>query len=399
MIIKIKISAISDIIIFLFFCNILGDALNLTILNIIVALSVGCTLLRGVSNFIKGIASSLGIWLISFTICIFCSCLWALSYDSAMNMAKTFIKVAFMSIFIYLETDTFDKLIIRIKQFLVATVFMMAKVMLAYFSGHDRLNAFSYGTGNYFNTVAQILALSVVLAFWFIINQNKGDKKTKAIIYYIYIIMAFAMIIWSGSRKSILIPVVGIVSIVLIGKFDFKARFRYIALGVLVAMVVLYIVQSNDMLSGRFKDFYNALFLGSDDDASALERQFYRNTAWNLFTQKPILGWGANGFMVYLERINYWHVAYCHNNWLEILCSYGIIGGILYYWFYFYLLVKLYSVRQNHLNLGTVLFSIVFIILIFEYGIVTYYFSIYNILFCFAAILLKCNNKIVKREN
>ena len=335
MINKIKISAISDIIIFLFFCNILGDALNLTILNIIVALSVGCTLLRGVGNFIKVIASSLGIWLISFTICIFCSCLWALSYDSAMNMAKTFIKVAFMSIFIYLETDTFDKLIIRIKQFLVATVFMMAKVMLAYFSGHDRLNAFSYGTGNHFNTVAQILALSVVLAFWFITNQNKGDKKTKAIIYYIYIIMAFAMIIWSGSRKSILIPVVGIASIVLIGKFDFKARFRYIAIGVLVAMLVLYIVQSNDMLSSRFKDLYNALFLGSDDDASALERQFYRDTAWNLFTQKPILGWGANSFMVYLERINYWHIAYCHNNWLEILCSYGIIGGILYYWFYF----------------------------------------------------------------
>ena len=397
---KIKISTISDIIIFLFFCNILGDALNLMLFNIILLLSIGCILIKNIGNYIKSVFSLYGIWLLTFSLIIFASSFWALSQSSAMNMAKTFIKVAFMSIYIYCETDTFEKLLLRINQFLAATVFMMAKVMIAYFTSNDRLDAFTQGAGLHFNTVAQILAFSIILSFWFIINQknNKNNIRRMIYIYYSYILLAFLMIIWSGSRKSIMIPIIGIACVILVGKFELKSRFRYIAFGLLIGFVVVYSVMSNDVLSNRFSDLFDTLLYSSDSDVSAIERQYYRDTAWHLFLNKPLLGWGADGFMEYLDRIRYSHVAYCHNNMLEILSSFGIIGFGLYYWFYFFLLIRLFMVKEKYFNMGTILFTVILVLLIFEYGIVTYYFSIYHVLFCFAAIFLKFNNKKLKRE-
>ena len=217
-------------------------------------------------------------------------------------------------------------------------------------------------------------------------------------IYYSYILLAFWMIIWSGSRKSIMIPIIGIACVILVGKFELKSRFRYIAFGLLIGFVVVYSVMSNDVLSNRFSDLFDTLLYSSDSDVSAIERQYYRDTAWHLFLNKPLLGWGANGFMEYLDRIRYSHVAYCHNNMLEILSSFGIIGFGLYYWFYFFLLIRLFMVKEKYFNMGTILFTVILVLLIFEYGIVTYYFSIYHVLFCFAAIFLKFNNKKLKRE-
>lgn len=49
-------------------------------------------------------------------------------------------------------------------------------------------------------------------------------------------------------------------------------------------------------------------------------------TAWKMFSQKPILGWGWNAFAI-LAGYGY----YCHNNYLEIMVSMGIVGFLIYY--------------------------------------------------------------------
>lgn len=395
---KIKISTISDVIILLYFCTILGDALNLTLLNLITYSALAFYFLRGARGVRFVVKSSYFIWLLAFTLFVWIGSVWATSMTSAFNMGKTLTKLTIMMMFIYVNTDSFEKLCFRIKQFLFASTFMMCKVLLCYFSGRSRLDAFTFGVGLHFNSVAQILALSIILAFWFVLAQKMIRYSKEAIFYYIYIIAAYLMIVWSGSRKSIIMPIIGMMIIIAFGEFGVKKKIRYFIIAVLLGVAAGYVVLSNDLLSGRFIDLFNTMFKGATTDVSEVERKYYRETAAMLFLRNPIVGFGADGFMNYLKQIGYTHIAYCHNNWLEILSAYGIIGGALYYWYYVYAAIQLKKSRLNFCRMRVVLFSIVIVLFAFEYGIVTYYFPMYHVLFCFIAIFIK-NSRTFQLED
>lgn len=386
---KIKISTISDVIILLYFCTIIGDALNLTLLNIITLSALIMYLLRGDRGIESVVKSSYLMWLVTFTLFVWIGSAWATSMISAFNMGKTLTKLTIMMVFIYVNTDSFEKLCLRIKQFLFASVLMMFKVLLSYFSGKSRLDAFSSGVGLHFNSVAQILAFTIILTFWFVLSQETARHSKGKVFYYIYIIAAYLMIVWSGSRKSIIMPIIGMLIIIVFGEFGIKKQISHLIVAVLLGLAAGHVVLSNDLLSARFINLFNTIFKGATTDVSEVERKYYRETAAMLFLKKPIVGWGADGFMNYLKQIRYSHIAYCHNNWLEILSAYGIVGGILYYWYYIYVVMKLMRLKVKFHRMGVVLLSIVIVLFFFEYGIVTYYFPMYHVLFCFIAIFIK----------
>lgn len=395
---RLKKSTIADIIILAYMCNVIGDALNLMVQNLIVFIALVFLVVDGSDRLMRTIKSTYGVWLIGFVAFIFVGRIWAISPSSVANMGKTILKMSIVLFFIFGYTNTYEQLIKRIKQFMFATVFMMVRVVLAFVSGYSRLDAFTYGVGMQFNSVAQILALTIIVAIWFVLNDAKLQKKLWITPYTIYIAAAFAMIIWSGSRKSILIPIIGLLLIIIMGEFGIKRQFRYLILAILVGIVALYVVSSNDLLSSRFVDLFETMFRGGSTDVSALERKYYRETAALLFIQNPIVGLGAEGFMNYLRNIGYSHVAYCHNNWLEILSAFGIIGGIIYYWFYMKLFLGLKKSKRVYGRMGVVLLSTLVVLFVFEYGIVTYYFPMYHILFCFMAIFLKCSYMTAQKE-
>ena len=385
----VKKTIISDLLIFLYFCVILGDALNLGILNMITLGAFAYYFISGGKGLKSLGRSPYFLWLVIFTGYIFLGMIWASSRASAFNMGKTFLKMSIMMFFVYLNTTSLEKLIFRIKQFLCATVFMMAKVLLSYFSGASRLNAFSSGTGLHFNSVAQILAFSIILAFWFVLNYRAYLGKKHTWVYGVYIVAAYLMIVWSGSRKSILMPIVGMLLILVFGEYGIQKKIRYFIIFFLVILAAGYVVISNNALFARFIDLYTTMFKGAATDVSEIERKYYRETAWMLFKKSPILGFGADGFMEYLKQIGYSHIAYCHNNWLEILSAYGVVGGFLYYWYYVHAIVKLKKKALLQQRMGVVLLSIVIVLFVFEYGIVTYYFPMYHLLFCFIAIFIQ----------
>lgn len=73
-------------------------------------------------------------------------------------------------------------------------------------------------------------------------------------------------------------------------------------------------------------------------DQSDVERAFYREYAMQMFADKPIVGYGFNGFYAQMKAINYSHPAYAHCNELELLADLGIVGFCIYYSLHIYLL-------------------------------------------------------------
>ena len=64
------------------------------------------------------------------------------------------------------------------------------------------------------------------------------------------------------------------------------------------------------------------------------------NLGWNLFTQHPILGIGANCYIEMNELYNNMQL-YSHNNYLEIGVNQGILSLLVYYIWYFLVMYKL----------------------------------------------------------
>jgi len=69
------------------------------------------------------------------------------------------------------------------------------------------------------------------------------------------------------------------------------------------------------------------------NENSILERQIMLREGWELFLQRPVMGNGIGSFARYIYPI-LGKAAFCHNNFLELMCGVGIVGALVYYSFH-----------------------------------------------------------------
>lgn len=168
----------------------------------------------------------------------------------------------------------------------------------------------------------------------------------------------------SGSRKAILIIIIGSL-VMLFLRYGLKRPFAFLLASAAV-LLILYAVIQLPMFSVANERF-TMLLEGSSKDYSTNERNDMIDAAIELFKQKPVAGWGVEGFA---DASGYGR--YCHNNFLEILANYGIIGFILYYSIHAYILIKLLTKLNMSNSDCVVMFTIVLTSLIMDYGNVSY---------------------------
>ena len=95
-----------------------------------------------------------------------------------------------------------------------------------------------------------------------------------------------------------------------------------------------------------------------------------------------------------MEKINYSHVAYCHNNQLELLSTLGIIGFIIYYSIYAMILIRSFKNLKKERNIDNILpFIFIITLIVFEYGIVSYYRFEYIPIICLFFIMSNINRR------
>lgn len=118
-------------------------------------------------------------------------------------------------------------------------------------------------------------------------------------------------------------------------------------------------------------------------DGSINERHFFKQEAMRLFFQNPFWGSGYDSFKTHLRLINYRNPTYSHCNYTEILSTLGIVGAIIYYIMYIYLLTKSYKKKDS---LSRILFICLLCTIMSEYGAVFYNNITYIILIGFLYI-------------
>jgi len=168
--------------------------------------------------------------------------------------------------------------------------------------------------------------------YTFIIFLLQKIGKPNNIIKYLLIFsslgLVFFEIINTGSRKGIFFTILIIIfyyfsSIRKIGNLN-KVIYFIIGLFIL-SQFALYTINSP-----YFYRFFESFYY-NDVSLTDLHRYALAQDGIRLFYERPIFGWGADGFR-YFNNVDF---TYSHMNFLELLVNYGIIGFILFYSMYF----------------------------------------------------------------
>ena len=285
----------------------------------------------------------------------------------------------YMSLIVFLGTDDGVNQIINI-YCLAGIVFSLVCVLLFsndLFSGRR----FGYSMGVNPNGIMFSLTLPMCFLFYKAFERNIVDKK-----YLIGFILCFIVALCTGSKKTMVIAI--FVSVFLMIREDRK-RVKTILILAVVLLALCWAIFNIDFLYNslgtRIEDLIHVQTIGDEADQTDVVRFQMRKQAFTMFLERPIFGYGCEAF-----RVLSGHNTYSHNNYVEILSSYGILGFALYYWLPIYMFVNACTnLKKNRDSRFCLIISLVCVYFVLDYGAVTTY-SYYNMaLFSILPMLYK----------
>lgn len=305
-------------------------------------------------------------------ICVFfgfacLSIIWAPSNGNVLSLNTTFLQLIFIVFCLtnIIKNDEDIELVLKclIYSLLFTAIMLLIRTPFEQW-GTERIGE-SIGLNS--NDVGFRFAIGIILSFYFVNTKKKYY-------YIIYIIAFMLLVIFSGSRKGFIMAVVGIiVSSIYSGRknTDYKAilsKLLKIVFASIALILIAYFVMNNkifySIIGVRMEDLFSAVVGESSGDASIIERNFFKEQAWQLFLSHPFIGYGHNCFPVYLKSIGYGFLTYSHNNYLELLSSTGIVGFAIYYSMIISMMISLLKMWFCKKKNGPILFVFTFIMLL-----------------------------------
>ena len=342
-------------------------------------------------NMIKNIEiSPYIIWLTIFFQVMMVSYFYANRPDITLEMIKQFFVLLFIVFLFsyYLKDKASVKkaiLFIGIAGF-VSSAYMILNTDLASIINADvnRLYATRIGfnvSGSHPNIAALYAGISFgCILFYFL--------KTKKVIFLFMNAVILSAIFLTGSRKMIIF-IVSIIMINLIMRQNgIWKKFMAIIISIVICISGYYLLMNVPL-------FYNSIgnrFSSESGQESTDERNYIGDYAEELFSQKPLLGYGIDNF----KTSNPLKI-YAHNNYLELLVGVGIIGTMIYYFMYVYMIIRLIIMMTKNDTFAVFLFSLLVSLMIIEYGQVNYYLRPVHIFLITSLKYIYDNDKKMKK--
>ena len=315
------------------------------------------------------------VWYLLFFAFAELSAAWAyVPYTAAFTYIKQMIFIIILGFGMCQYVDThvdFERLLTI---FQLATLLLALSELLFYPWQASSVNNYFGATvsGLNANSFSFLMMASAIIGFY------KGYIRNKKLWYIptlIFIICSFL----SSSRKSAIMSLVGIMFIILFSFGKPRHILHFILAFVVTVSVIFACIKIDflyDIIGKRFESMINYYIDPSkaQTESSLLYRSYFIQFAKQLFYEKPALGHGFSNFSILLlteSTVNKW--LYAHNNYWEILADLGVVGFILYYWFYAYLgirsIIKLIKNRQSYT--ATLAIALLGTLMIVEWGIVS----------------------------
>lgn len=318
------------------------------------------------------------------------SSIWAINSSLSLQKAQTLTQLLMLSVFLFNYFYKSEKV-----EFIIKALYISGIVMSIYV-------LFYYGLNNYFvamlsgerigteitnaNTMGHYAGISVLICFYYALyNKNK--------INYFIAVLPFIIAMGTGSRKALILIVCGVL---LLFAFNIKKGKNLKSLLGVITFVVLFvsIIQFPmfSVINERSQGLVNLIVGEGPVDSSSQVREQMIIAGWNQFKEDPIFGIGM-GNSSYVTKSYMGEETYLHNNFIELLVNGGIIGFLLFYFIYAYILLKLIPMVKKKNGLAIITFVILLLQLALDYGKVSYYSKTTFLYFILGFLVISLSRK------
>ena len=218
------------------------------------------------------------------------------------------------------------------------------------------------------NVVAMQAAYGVLIFINDLIRKDKSERRV-----YEWLVIAFMLLtaFLTGSRKGLLIPVIGVY--VLICSRKPRRFFWYTLLIAAVSAIVLTLLLKVDalyrLIGYRVEPLLQYIRGESFEEASMESRLDYIRLGWEETKRSPVFGRGLDCF----RTLRYAYETYSHCNFIEILFSTGWVGLVLYYIPYLNALRWAPQALRRNRTQGAMMLSLLIPYIVCESFSVTYF--------------------------
>lgn len=300
------------------------------------------------------------LWGIAIVLWSASSLFWIVHVDRFIyNLAWTFQAIFIFSLTIYI-IDNEDLLNFYIKSIVISSSVLFFRLVLFYpisIWGTSRLGA---SIGYNPNVIGVEAAFAAILSLYLL------EKAKRKIIYVVLFLVFLMVVVFSGSRKALLGLILGLFIIVFLRSKISIYRKTFGLIFLIVFIHVFYLIMTSfepiyNVMGKRLEVLFN-VFLGTESSV----RTSMIDIGLSLFGEKPWIGHGQGQYS-YISGFQ----TYSHNNYIEFLVNFGIIGFCLYYSVYLISFYRLIKIAKSYRN-GIYFFSMLIVILFLETGSVTY---------------------------
>lgn len=247
------------------------------------------------------------------------------------------------------------------------------------------------------NTVGMVACTSILICVYYFLYDNKNYISLMFCLPALYIVAG------SGSRKAFVMLIIGIVAL-----FYFKQKYENkerngvisILLSILILLFLGFLLAESGLFGGtiyRMTRLIDAFTGGDNADNSSLVRAYFRELGFEQFLKTPIYGMGMGNARLLVQHMG--KDCYLHCNYAELAANGGIIGLILFYWIYMYLIKKEKKI-MSYDKLSILIFLLVILHLIMDYGAVSYYSKrTFFMLMIFVLHIKQSDNRLLHNGN
>ena len=211
------------------------------------------------------------------------------------------------------------------------------------------------------NTFGMYNATTVMVAFYYLLYRNRFKLFHIAVIA-----MSFLFAMSSGSRKALLMMCIGVLFLIY-KRYGIKKLYKVVIITAILIFIFMMVIKLPifNLINRRLELAVEMLQGESKGDGSARTRFKMISDGWEIFKERLLIGYGANNY-AYVS--GYW--TYAHNNFIEMLVDFGLIGFILYYLVY---ALAMNNLLRSKKDAGKALLAIFMVRFLMEIALVTYY--------------------------
>ncbi len=330
---------------------------------------------------------------LAFALYVLMSSVWAVNSRYTFDRLSTMLRIFACMYLIYIhyrENDDKEAVILA----LMWSGYILSLYSISFYglSNIRRIVVLGSRLGNEFaniNAIGTMAALSILITLTKII-----DKKYSVSI--IFAIPAALMVIATGSKKAILQIAIGIIIAVVLqvnseeGKI--QKKIAKLIIGLATLFILLVVVSELDFMKSimyRMDIFLDMFSSSGTSDYSTLHRMEFIRIGLEQFVKTPIFGIGIGNSPVIIG-----HDTYLHSNYVELLACGGLVGAIVYYAPYIYLLKRFLQVKEKSYSLRVAIVLLITQVLL-DVAQVTYFSKetyIFLMLYCMCLNEIKFDN-------